>query len=226
MSTTRPSTRRAVRTIPKPPPPLPLQFSAFTEKHFSTPDGVASVNLLIQQMVNAINAGNGSAGRVSLPEGIDVAGKTITGVGAPASDSDAISSGHAQSQFSPQVLQPKFDIGGSHALKGLSYVFGQVGSFQATLKGAQYDSSSGSSNLFGMVVKIGHSGTIPSGIPGLIVTFAEDFPHACQCVVAVDDFAAGGTRNISVVGSSVTAHQFKLWSDGSGAGAFWAAFGW
>ena len=102
---------------------IPIQYTPFTAEHFSTPEGVAFVNLQMQQMVNAINAGNGAAGRVALPNGVDMKGSTVSNVGAPTSESDAISSGHAEAKYSAASVSPSLDIGGKNALKGLSYLY-------------------------------------------------------------------------------------------------------
>jgi cytoskeletal protein CcmA (bactofilin family) len=77
----------------------------------------------------------------------------------------------------------------------------------------------------GLILKWGHSGTIPDGSPGLNVSFPVGFPSSCFVVVASDDFASGGSRIISVVSGSISRTGFQLWSDGSGDAAYWIAIG-
>lgn len=102
---------------------LPIQYTPFSAEHFQTSDGVAFVNLQMQQMVNAINAGNGAAGRVTLPNGIDMNGATVSNVGNPVSETDAISAGHADSKYSASSVSPNLDIGGKNTLKGLASLY-------------------------------------------------------------------------------------------------------
>lgn len=121
MAITRPVARTSSRPITRRvPDPRPIQFTPFSAGHFSTPEGLAFVNLQFSQMVNALNRNTGQAGPVVLPAGLDMAGGRVTGLGNPEHPSDAISSGHAQSQFSPKVIAPQLDLGGSSALTGLT----------------------------------------------------------------------------------------------------------
>lgn len=113
------------------PNSLPLQWASLTPEHFKTQEGIDAVNQQMLQIVNAVNRNNGVGGKVTLPHGIDVRGATVSGVGAPQSDSDAISSGHAQSQFSAPVLSPQLDIGGKNTLKGLTGLYLQINQLTA-----------------------------------------------------------------------------------------------
>lgn len=206
--------------------PVPLQFVALRKEDFQSESGIAAFNLQLQQIVNALNEGNGSVSRVSLPHGVDVRGSTISNVGDPKNPTDAVSQGHVSTNYGAPTLRPQLDIGGKETLKGLSYLYGWQQTNQAAVATIpQTYSGQQSFTLFGLVIKIGHSGTIPSGSPGLVVTFTNPFPTQLESAVAVDDFAAGGTRNISVVAASSNQNQLLLWSDGAGAGAFWIATG-
>ena len=104
---------------PQPPAatPLPIQRYQVTKEDFEKPE---RFNVYLSQIVGAVQSLQGTGGPSLLPSGIDVAGSRVSGLGAPAHPSDAISSGHAQSQFSPEVIGPNLDIGGKNALKGLT----------------------------------------------------------------------------------------------------------
>lgn len=108
------------------PNPMPIQYTPFTLKHFQTPEGIAFVNLQMSQIVNAINRGTGQAGPVVIPAGLDVAGASVTGLGAPSDPSDAVSLSHAQGNYAAPSVGPQLDIGGSNTLKGLAYCYGQT----------------------------------------------------------------------------------------------------
>ena len=105
------------------PNPMPIQFTPFTEAHFKTPEGIAFVNLQMSQIVNALNRGTGQAGPVVLPSGVDVAGATVSGLGAPQSDSDAVSLGHSNANYGPAAVSQQLDLGGTSTLKGLSNIY-------------------------------------------------------------------------------------------------------
>ena len=211
--------------IRKSVPARPVQFTPFTPDHFSSPSGIAFFNQWASQIVTELNRGSGQSGPVAIHAGIDLGGAKLTGLSTtPTDPSDAVSLAHADANYSPAVNSPALDIGGKNALKGLTSLFLKVGQVQAGLPNNY--TGGGAVNLFGLIIQLGHSGTIPDGSPGLLVPFPTPFLNACQSVVAVDDFAGGGTRNISVVAADTTTTQFRLWSDGSGAGAYWIAAGW
>lgn len=108
------------------PNPMPIQFTPFEAKHFSTPEGLAFVNLQFSQIVNALNRGTGQGGPVVLPAGINVAGASVTGLGKPSDPSDAVSLGHAEGNYGPAAVSPNLDIGGTSTLKGLAAVYAAV----------------------------------------------------------------------------------------------------
>lgn len=203
--------------------PKPIQFTPFKASDFASDSGVAFINQTLSQLTTTLNAFVGAGGPTVLPAGADLQGSTLTGVGSPTSPSDAVPLGHANSAYGAEAQRPQLDIGGKYALKGLTGLWSVV----AQLQNGQPGSYAGgeSVSLFGLVLKFGHSGTIPDGSPGLDIVFAQPFPTALKAAVAVDDFAAGGTRNISVVAAGSNNTKIQLWSDGSGAGAFWIAAG-
>lgn len=100
--------------------PVPLQYSPVTKDDFSTEPGVARFNQQIVQIVDALNKGNGVAGPVVMPKGADVRGSTITGLGTPSDPSDAVSLGHASTNYGAPAVGPQLDIGGKNALRGLT----------------------------------------------------------------------------------------------------------
>jgi hypothetical protein len=55
-----------------------------------------------------------------------VAGAKVTGLAAPTGPSDAVSAGHASANYSASAVSPQLDVGGSSALKGLTYLFLQT----------------------------------------------------------------------------------------------------
>lgn len=125
----------AKQTTSRPSPPAnrpnPIQNFQFTADDFKEP---SRINLLFQQLIPAVNGIQGVAGPSVLPSGIDVKGSTVSGLGAPQSPSDAISSGHAEGNYSAPVLSPQLDIGGDHALKGLSNLYLNFNSLSSQVK--------------------------------------------------------------------------------------------
>ncbi len=99
--------------------PLPIQNFQLTKSDLEDPS-LGRLNVMLQQVIQRVNAHSGVSGPTILPSGVDVQGKTVTGLAAPTSPTDAISSGHADSQYSAASLAPQLDIGGSNALKGLT----------------------------------------------------------------------------------------------------------
>jgi hypothetical protein len=97
--------------------PLPIQRYQVTADDFKNP---ARLNVFLSQLTGAVQSVQGAGGPSMLPSGVDVQGARVTGLAAPEHPSDAISSGHAQSQFSAETLSPQLDIGGKNALKGLT----------------------------------------------------------------------------------------------------------
>jgi hypothetical protein len=200
--------------------PLPLQYTPFDPKHFKDDAGLHFFNLQWQKVINQINASNGATGQVVLPHGLDVRGATVSGLGAPKAESDAISSGHAQQQFSAPVLQPKFDIGGTNQLKGLGYVYQKtqqnaaaVASIPTTYTGG------GFINLFGALLQFGLIASMDTAV--FPMNFPDPFPNACQAILCA---TTGPNDRITYV-TSFSATQFTLANNGAGAGASWVAIG-
>jgi hypothetical protein len=116
--------RNYTRPVAPQAKPLPIQNVQFTEEDVKDPKGFTSkLNVLLQQIIVATQSLQGVAGPSVLPSGVDVAGQRISNLAAPKEPTDAISSAHADSQYSPAAVGPQLDVGGSQALKGLTYLF-------------------------------------------------------------------------------------------------------
>jgi len=68
-------------------------------------------------MATAINAQQGASGPVKQPSGIDVQGSTVTGIAPPKNPTDAVSSAHAEANYSAAALAPQLESGSKSALK-------------------------------------------------------------------------------------------------------------
>lgn len=95
-------------------PVLPIQAIQLTENDLKNP---GLLNTYLQQIVQAVNQGNGSTGKTVLPAGVDVQGATVSGVGEPQTPTDAVSKVHAETNYSASALAPKLEAGGSNTLK-------------------------------------------------------------------------------------------------------------
>jgi hypothetical protein len=113
---------RSPRPTPPQTPP-PIQRVQFTKEDFTTDEGVARFNAIYAQHVGATQALQGSGGRTTLFSGLDVQGQTVTGLGAPQGDTDAVSLAHANGNYSAPAVGPQLDIGGPNALKGLTGLY-------------------------------------------------------------------------------------------------------
>ena len=107
--------------------PRQIQFTPFTAEHFKTTEGISFVNLQLSEIVRALNQSNGTAGTVVLKEGVDVAGSKVTGLGSPENETDAVSLGHADANYSSAAAAENLDVGGKNALKGLTNVYLMMG---------------------------------------------------------------------------------------------------
>lgn len=106
--------------------PRPVQFTPVRKEDFQSDGGISFFNQTLSQITTTLNALVGQGGPVRFPAGVDMAGAALTGLADPSSPSDAISAGHASSQYSAAAQQPQLDIGGEHALKGLTYSYQQA----------------------------------------------------------------------------------------------------
>lgn len=149
---------------------LPIQYTPFRKEDLQSDGGIAFFNQQLQQIVNAVNIGQGHAGKVVIPNGIDVNGATISGVGTPKAPSDAVSQGHAESNYSAPAVAPKLDIGGPNALKGLTGVTIQANKSTADVTAIQAQLAAGVSGTI-TIPKLTGGGTNGSiTVTGGIIT--------------------------------------------------------
>jgi hypothetical protein len=211
--------------MPKPVAnPLPIQYTSMTKEQFASDSGVAFHNLQLSQIVTTLNAILGSGGPTLLPSGIDVRGAAVTGLATPTSPSDAISAGHADTNYSAAAQQPQLDIGGKHALKGLTGLWLKVQ--QLPPSPSKYGGLTNYFNILGLLLQWGTAAGLADNTP-TTVTFPIPFPNACFGVVANDNstFAtAGNPRTMGTTVLSLT--QCTIEASGLGASAFWVAVGW
>ena len=112
--------------------PVPVQWAEISATDLQTPAGIARLNQQLSQFATALNTGNGVLGPVVLPNGADVNGATVTGLGAPSGPSDAVSLSHASSNYGAPAVGPQLDVGGKNALKGLSNLYLQFNQFKGS----------------------------------------------------------------------------------------------
>ena len=130
------------RPLPPFSTPLPIQRYEVTTEDFKSP---ARLNVFLSQLTGAVQALQGTGGPSILPSGIDVQGSTVSGLGSPKNPTDAISSEHAQGNFSAPVIGPQLDIGGKHALKGLTGLQMSANNLQAAVAAIQAALAAGAS---------------------------------------------------------------------------------
>jgi hypothetical protein len=170
------------------------------------------------QVITAIQALQGSGGRTTIFSGLELQGETISGVGKPQSDSDAISAGHAASQFSPEVVGPQLDVGGSNALKGLTYLMlksnAAASYFPVSAKAAVF--ASANQVVFCNTTTAGFTVTLPPSTASAGATIVVEKISADGNTLTI---AASGTDKINGAATKTTTVQytrFTLISDGAG----------
>jgi hypothetical protein len=91
---------------------LPSAWDANSSVHYS-------------KLTDAVNSLLGYNGPAVIGNVLDVQGNPVQNVAAPTASTDALNLGTAESKYSPAVTGPQFDVGGSNALKGVTYLFRQ-----------------------------------------------------------------------------------------------------
>lgn len=206
---------------------LPIQSQQFTKEQLTDP---SVMNVWYQQVIDELNRLNGTLGPVPQPSGIDMRGQRVSNLGPPKNDGDAISSGHANTQFGAVAQQDQLDIGKPHALRGLSTTFAltqqnqqAITALQAAVALAANVLTSGSTTpLSAPIIQMGNTAAISTT---LAVTFPLAFPNTVPFVVACDDYAGASASIISVEKASVTKTGFTVHSNGTTSGAWWIAIG-
>lgn len=207
--------------------PVPIQQPLFREEDFNPENKFSFINQWATQITLAANIANGAVGPTILPKGIDVQGGKVTGLPAPTHPSDAISAGHASSQFSAPTLSPQLDIGGKSTLKGLSYLYNWQQTNQSAIQNAinltptPYTGAANFFTIAGFIIQFGFIANMDTAV--FPMNFPEPFPNACLALVPV---TTGPTDRITYISVLPTATQFTLANNGTGAGAYWIAVGW
>lgn len=199
------------RPTPKAPPPQPIQYFQLKPDDLKDEAGVGKLNMMLTQIINAQNAGSGATGRTILPAGIDVQGETISGLGSPKSPTDAISAGHADSNYGAPAIAPQLDIGGKNALKGLTGLWLKVNQIAAA--GVQsLNSLTGNLHLLA-----GSNVTISSS--GEDITIAANASSGIDTLTGDVEASGSGTVEATVVGvngASVPVSQAYVGTNSSG----------
>jgi len=74
------------------------------------------VNDWLNTIVDAVNSGAGYNGPAVINDHLSIQGNRLMNVAPPVEATDAISSGHAQANYSASALAPQLEIGGANAL--------------------------------------------------------------------------------------------------------------
>jgi hypothetical protein len=91
---------------------LPNSWDAGSQVHYS-------------KLTDAVNSLLGYNGPSVVGNILDVSGNPIQNVAAPTAPTDALNLQTAESKYSPAVVGPQLDVGGSTPLKGLTYLYQQ-----------------------------------------------------------------------------------------------------
>jgi hypothetical protein len=91
---------------------LPTAWDANSSVHYS-------------KLTDAVNGLLGYNGPAVISNILDVQGNPVQNVAAPTAPTDALNLGTAESKYSPSVVGPQLDVGGSTPLKGLTYLYRQ-----------------------------------------------------------------------------------------------------
>ena len=114
--------------------PRQIQYTAMKKEDLQSDQGIAFFNQQMSQIVRALNQANGTAGKVVLKSGVDVAGSTVTGLGAPSDPTDAVSLSHASANYGPAAVGKQLDLGGANTMTGLANLYLLMGqSFSGTV---------------------------------------------------------------------------------------------
>jgi hypothetical protein len=96
---------------------MPSQINQIPKMTF--PELPPQFQLIHSQMVDAINGLLGKNGPIPLANHLDMAGFRIMNVGAPEADTDALSSGVAEDNYSVSALAPQLESSSSTGLKSM-----------------------------------------------------------------------------------------------------------
>lgn len=126
----------------------------------------------LNQATDTINVLAGYNGPIQLSDHIDMGGKRVMNVGAPASPSDAIASGVAEGKYSAPVLRPQLESGGKFSFRGYRQINNatqreETSSFLTNLMSTPPSAST----VFPTIVNSGSQ--VQVSIPASVFTFSD-----------------------------------------------------
>jgi hypothetical protein len=89
---------------------MPSAWDANSTQHYS-------------KLTDAVNSLLGFNGPAVISNILDVQGNPVQNVAAPTAATDALNLGTAEAKYSPAVVGPQLDVGGSTPMKGLTYLY-------------------------------------------------------------------------------------------------------
>ena len=79
----------------------------------------------LSQLIDTVNSLSGYNGTAFIHNSLNVQGNPVQNVADPSAPTDALNLQTADASYSPAVTKGQFDVGGKHALKGLTYLYAQ-----------------------------------------------------------------------------------------------------
>lgn len=89
---------------------LPTAWDAHSSTHYS-------------KLTDAVNTLLGYNGTIPMVNTLDLNNNPIQNVAAPVAPTDALNLGTAEAKYAPSVTGPQLDVGGSNAMKGVTYLY-------------------------------------------------------------------------------------------------------
>ena len=89
---------------------MPSAWDATAVQHYS-------------KLTDSVNSLLGFNGPAVISNILDVQGNPVQNVAAPTAATDALNLGTAEAKYSPAVVGPQLDVGGSTPMKGLTYLY-------------------------------------------------------------------------------------------------------
>lgn len=97
----------------------PVQLTQFKLEDFQSESGINLLNQWMTQATKVLNANIGTAGPVTIPNGIDVQGAPIQNVGGVGPEHSAVSYAFAQKNYSAAAIAPQLEAGQKHSLRSV-----------------------------------------------------------------------------------------------------------
>jgi hypothetical protein len=89
---------------------LPTEWNANSATHYS-------------KLTDAVNFLLGYNGQINVVNALSVNGNPVQNVADPSAPTDALNLKTAEAKYAPSVTGPQLDVGGSNAMKGLTYLY-------------------------------------------------------------------------------------------------------